>query len=145
VGFELAASKNSVLPKSTWLATTQSSGLTPQQVGGWVEIARQHWLALLLGGAGILLGISGLREERGLAGIGELRGELEAIQAESFQLLQASHEARARLRALREDDHELERVARHRLKLARPGETIYVLEEPKGRGTAPSRGATAPR
>jgi cell division protein FtsB len=106
-----------------------------------VEIARQHWLALLLGGAGVLLGLSGLRGERGLAGISDLRSELETIQAESFQLLQASHESRARLRALKEDDRELERVARHRLKLARPGETIYVLEEPKGRSTAPNRGS----
>lgn len=129
--------------KRRLLATTPPSGLTPQQVGGWAETLRQHWLALLLGGAGVLLGISGLRGERGLAGIADLRGELEAIQNESFQLLQASHDARARLRALREDDRELEKVARHRLKLARPGETIYVVEEPKQRGIAPNR-ATEP-
>jgi cell division protein FtsB len=132
------------LAKPAPLATAQASGLTPQEMGGWVELARHHWLALVLGGAGVVLGVSGLRGERGLGGIADLSGELEDIQTESFQLLQAGHEARARLRALREDDRELERVARHRLQLARPGETIYVLEEPKGRGTAP-KGAAPPR
>jgi cell division protein FtsB len=113
-------------------------------VADWFQLARRHWLALLLAGTGLALGFSGLRGERGLPGVAELRRELDEIEAESFQLLQQGHEARRRLDALRDDDRELERVARQR-HLVRPGEVLYVPDDrrrPASPGT--SRPATVP-
>ena len=94
----------------------------------WLQLARRHWVAILLAGAGLGLFASGLRGYRGVAGVVELRRELGEIESESFDLVQQGHEARRRLDALREDDHELERVARQQLHLVRPGEVLYVRE-----------------
>jgi cell division protein FtsB len=94
-----------------------------------LQLARRHWVAILLAGAGIGLFASGLRGYRGVAGVVELRRELGEMESESFDLVQQDHEARRRLDALREDDHELERVARQQLHLVRPGEVLYVLED----------------
>ncbi len=87
------------------------------------------FLALFLGGLVLisLLGDQGLIAYRRLQGqAAHLRGEVALLQARRVAL-------GARIRALREDPAYIELVARRRLGLVRPGETIVQLPRPRER------------
>jgi cell division protein FtsB len=100
-------------------------------VAEWLQLMRRHWVALLLAGAALGLFASGLRGYRGVSSVVELRRELSDIESQSFDLLQQGHEVRHRLDTIRHDDDELERVARQQLHLVRPGEVLYVFDDPR--------------
>jgi cell division protein FtsB len=96
--------------------------------GRWLEATRGRWLAIGLAGIGLALLASAVVGERGVVRIAFLRHELGAANDQNFQLLQAIDHTRKQLRAIRQDDAALERLARRRLRLVRDGETIYQLE-----------------
>lgn len=125
------------------LAGAPEDGLHALVASTWTQRARRHWVAVVLVGAGVALGLSGLRGERGVAGVSALRRELRQLESESFDLLQAGEKARRQLEALQTDDAELERVARRELQLVRPGEVLYVQEDPR-RPRPPRQRVTPP-
>lgn len=96
---------------------------------------------MLLLVAGVLLALTGLRS---VADFSSLRQELTQLKSQSFDLLQAGHAARLQLQALQAEDAELERVARSKLQLVRPGEVLYVPEDPR-RSRVPPRASLAGR
>lgn len=106
-----------------------------------LESVRRYWFALLLLGAGVFLALTGLRS---VANVASLHQELTQLKSQSFDLVQAGHEARLQLQALQTEDAELERVARSKLQLVRPGEVLYVPEDPR-RSRVPPRVSIAGR
>ena len=106
------------------------------KAGRWLETARGHWVALLLWLGFAVTLARALHGPRGLEGLLNLRAELRAVRTRDGELLQQSTDLREALRRLRDDERELERVARSRLRLTRPGETLYVLGR---RATPPAR------
>ncbi len=63
----------------------------------------------------------------GLAGVVRTRQRAAQLEARIEQVRTQNLQLRERIRALRNDPEAIEREARERLFLARPGETVYLL------------------
>jgi cell division protein FtsB len=79
--------------------------------------------ALLLGIAGVTL--SALFGEHGLLHLRRLDAERRSLHQRTFALLDANARLREEIRRLESDDLHLEELARRRLGLVRPNETVY--------------------
>jgi cell division protein FtsB len=63
--------------------------------------------------------------EHGLLHLVRLQGEQRALEQTAFQLQQQNEKLRIHITKLQTDDRYLERLARERLGLVRPGEIVY--------------------
>ena len=82
---------------------------------------REHWVAIALAGVVGLLTVSALRGERGLWHLQRLQGELDDVNRNNSSLSETVNDLWTRVHRLRSDDAFLERLARRKLDLARPG------------------------
>lgn len=73
---------------------------------------------------------SALFGEHGIAHLVRLRGERRALGEVTFALLQRNTQLRADIARLRTDDRYLEGLARQKLGLVRPNETVYRFRHP---------------
>jgi len=90
----------------------------------------ERWLAIALASLSVALLYSAMNGERGLRHIYRLEAELAEATERNFRLVQEISALRRQIRAIREDDAYLERVARRRLSFARQDEILYrVLPE----------------
>ncbi|MBI4516988.1 MAG: septum formation initiator family protein [Deltaproteobacteria bacterium] len=87
----------------------------------------RKYKAVLLGGLVLvmLLVLGAIFGDRGLIDLQRLRAEERRIEELAFQQQQANAALREHLDRLRSDDRYLERVARRRLRWAKPDEVIY--------------------
>ncbi|GAB4233787.1 MAG: hypothetical protein Kow00109_06630 [Acidobacteriota bacterium] len=60
----------------------------------------------------------------------QYRQQYETLAAQHEQLLQQQQELEERIRRLQEDPAEVERLAREKLELARPGDVVIRVPEP---------------
>jgi cell division protein FtsB len=91
-------------------------------------------VALLLGGFYVFLI---LRGPHGIPAVLEKRRQIRALQEQNADLARENKLKRGRIQQLANNPAEQELEIRKRLKLARPGETVFIIpEQPK---TAPAR------
>jgi len=81
----------------------------------------------VLGGAALiaLFAVAAVYGDHGLAHLLRMRAEQHELERMVFERQQRNEQARERLRKLQGDDRYIEKVARERLGLAKPGEIIY--------------------
>jgi cell division protein FtsB len=60
----------------------------------------------------------------------DYRSELRELQLENLRLRESQKELRERIHRLRTDPYEIERLARERYDLARPGDIIVTIPKP---------------
>jgi cell division protein FtsB len=81
-----------------------------------------------------------LRGPQGIPALIQKQKEIRTLEAENAGLAREIESRRKRIQRLREDESEQELVIRERLKLVRPGEKVFILQEP----TAQKSPATHP-
>lgn len=69
--------------------------------------------------------------DRGFFALRRRRQELEVLQQKVKQLEQENQQLEQDIKALKSDPKAIEKLAREQMKLAKPGEIIYVLPEKK--------------
>ncbi len=69
--------------------------------------------------------------ERGYLALQRRRRELETLEQQVKRLQEENQKLEAQIKALKSDPKAIEQVAREQMKLAKPGEIIYVLPEKK--------------
>jgi cell division protein FtsB len=96
--------------------------------------ARNARMKKALIGAGVLLGIyllsSFILGEMGLIKYYRMKSQYNALTKEIAALKQDNAKMAREVRALKTDPDHLERIARDKLGLARPGEIVYYYGEP---------------
>ena len=92
---------------------------------------RESWLAVSLTLVACVLLASALAGDRGLRETWRLESQLAEINEESFAQMQEIRDLREQLTSLDSDDAALARVARRRLHLVLPGETLYRVPAPE--------------
>jgi len=73
--------------------------------------------------------------DHGYLALRRRRRELETLQQQVKQLQEENKKLEEEIKALKSDPKAIEKLAREQMKLARPGETIYVLPEKREQGT----------
>lgn len=84
----------------------------------------------LVGAAIVLLATAAVFGDNGLVRLREFEGAQAALEQRAFQLQQANEEMREHIRRLESDDTLIEKLARERLGLVRPGEIVYRRRPP---------------
>ena len=69
--------------------------------------------------------------DRGYFALRRRRQELQSLQQQVQQLKQENQQLEQEIKALKSDPKAIEKLAREQMKLAKPGEIIYVLPEKK--------------
>lgn len=67
--------------------------------------------------------------DRGYFALRRRRQELQTLQQQVDKLQQENQQLEKEIKALKSDPKAIEKLAREQLKLAKPGETIYVLPD----------------
>lgn len=80
--------------------------------------------------------------ERGYFALRRRRQELQTLQQQVKQLQQENQQLEQEIKSLKTDPKAIEKLAREQMKLAKPGEIIYVLPEKKD---PPASSATQPK
>ena len=80
--------------------------------------------------------------DHGLIHLLRVRAEQHNLEQQAFQLQQRNEQLRTRLRRLQSDDAYIERLARERLGLVKPGEIVFRVRPP-GRTAAARKVAGA--
>jgi len=92
----------------------------------------ERWLAIALASLSAVLLYSAVNGERGLRHVFRLEAELAEATERNFRRVQEISALRRQVRAIREDDAYLERVARRRLSFARQDEILYRVLPDRG-------------
>jgi cell division protein FtsB len=96
-------------------------------MSSFLKELRASWLAIsMLLVAGILF-ISAASGDRGITKGLALENELDEINQASFLLMQEIDQTRDQIRQVDQDDEALEMLARQRLHMVRPGDTLYRI------------------
>lgn len=98
-----------------------------------VRFRRAALLTLLL--VAIALTVHGIFGEHGYLALRRRQRELETLQQQVKQLEEENQKLEQQIKGLKSDPKAVEKLAREQMKLAKPGEIIYVLPENKGQGT----------
>jgi cell division protein FtsB len=94
--------------------------------------SRARWWAVF-GAAAVGLGAASALDPDGIRKVRALGADVERMKAEN-RALAADNERLAReVKALRSDPAALERAVREELRYVRPGERVYLLEDPPAR------------
>ncbi|MDQ2898242.1 MAG: septum formation initiator family protein [Acidobacteriota bacterium] len=80
---------------------------------------------------GIAYGFVVLRGPHGIPGLAEKRSQIEQLEKENEKLHREIEEKRDRITRLRENPADQELEIRQRLKLVKPGEKVFVLQDRK--------------
>jgi cell division protein FtsB len=78
----------------------------------------------------LLFMVAAVYGDHGLIHLLHMQSEQRNLQQMAFELAQQNEELRQRIRRLQSDDRYIEKVARERLGLAKPGEIIYRVVAP---------------
>jgi cell division protein FtsB len=96
--------------------------------------SRSAWLKKALFGGGLVLGVYLLASlvlgEMGLVKYFRMKSQYNALALEISRLMQDNARLARDVRLLKTDPDHLERIARDKLGLARPGEIVYYYGEP---------------
>jgi cell division protein FtsB len=105
---------------------------------------RAALLALVL--IAIALTVHEVFGDRGFLAVRRRRQELQMLQEQVQKLQQENQKLEEQIKALKSDPKAIEMLAREQMKLAKPGELIYVLPENREQGTGDKgpRSLTAP-
>lgn len=76
----------------------------------------------------IAFAVSTVYSRHGLLSLYAMRADYEQLERSVTQLQQDNHRAQERIHQLESDDRYIEKVARERLGLVKPGEVIYRLD-----------------
>lgn len=76
--------------------------------------------------------------DRGYFALRRRRQELQSLQQQVDKLQQENQQLEQEIKALKSDPKAIEKLAREQMKLAKPGEIIYVLPEKKEQPSPPS-------
>jgi len=79
-----------------------------------------------------------LRGPQGIPALMEKQKQIRAIEKQNAELAREIESRRDRIRRLEEDDSEQELEIRQRLKLVRPGEKVFILQEPADHKNPPA-------
>jgi cell division protein FtsB len=103
------------------------------------EDARFRRAALLgLALLSIVLVIHELFGENGYLALRRKREELRVLEEQVQKLQQENQKLEQQIKALKSDPAAIEKLAREQMRMARPGEIIYLLPEKDPKGTAPA-------
>jgi len=92
--------------------------------------------ALLVCAVGLVaFALSTVYGKNGLLGLQQLRSDYQQLDRSVSQLQHDNARMQARIQSLESDPRAIEKVARERLGLARPGEVIYRFDKPAIAGT----------
>lgn len=80
---------------------------------------------------GVAYGFVVLRGPHGISGLAEKRSQIEQLEKENQKLHREIEEKRDRIIRLRENPADQELEIRQRLKLVKPGEKVFVLQDRK--------------
>lgn len=76
--------------------------------------------------------------EHGYLALRHRRRELETLQQQVKQLQEENKKLEEEIKALKSDPKAIEKLAREQMKLARPGEIIYILPEKEPKAETPA-------
>lgn len=88
-----------------------------------------QWVVWLLALTVVALVVHDLFGEHGYVALRRSRRELQERQRELEMLIEENRKLGEEIKALKSDPRMIEKVAREQLRLARPGEMIYILPE----------------
>lgn len=80
-----------------------------------------------------------LRGPHGIPALVEKQKQVRTIEKENGDLAREIEFRRQRIQRLRQDESEQELEIRQRLKLVRPGEKVFILQEPVAQKTPPAQ------
>ncbi|HYM05129.1 MAG TPA: septum formation initiator family protein [Terriglobales bacterium] len=80
-----------------------------------------------------------LRGPQGIPALKEKQKQIRTIEQQNADLAREIELRRERIHRLEEDDSEQELEIRQRLKLVRPGEKVFILQEPVAHKSPPTR------
>lgn len=81
----------------------------------------------------------------GLVAMRRSKAEIQAVQAQIQQLDQENQELQQRIHSLKTDPAAIEKIARDRMGLARPGEIIFQIPDSPGSHAPQSNSASNPK
>jgi cell division protein FtsB len=90
--------------------------------------------------AGTAYAVMVLRGPSGIPGLLEKRRQIHELEVQTQQLHKDITQKQDRIKRLSDNPTEQEFEIRQRLKLAKPGEKIYILDGDQSSGTAPGAG-----
>lgn len=102
---------------------------------GWENNRLRRAALLALALVALALVIHEIFGENGYLALRRKRQELQTLQLEIKKLQEENQRLEEQIKKLKTDPKEIERLAREQMKLARPGELIYVLPEKREPGT----------
>lgn len=82
--------------------------------------------------------------ENGYLAMRRKQQEFESLQLQIEKLKQENQRLEQQIKSLRSDPKAIEKLAREQMKMARPGELIYVLPEKDPKAEAPTAAADTP-
>ncbi len=91
------------------------------------RLRRAALLALVL--IAIALTVHEIFGERGFFAVRRRQQELQSLQEQVTKLQEENQKLEQQIKALKSDPKAIEKLAREQMKLAKPGEIIYVLPE----------------
>lgn len=94
-----------------------------------VSIWKVGYTTVLL--AGVAYGFTELRGPNGFSGLMEKRREVQEMEKQNERLTRDNELQKNRIRRFQENPEEQELEIRRRLKLVKPGEKSYVLQDDK--------------
>jgi cell division protein FtsL len=107
---------------------TEGQGLSSESFSSFFRRHARYFFALIFG----LLFLQDIFGAHGLMAMRRSKIELQAIQAHIDQLDKENRDLQQRIQNLKSDPSAIEKIARDRMGLARPGELIFRLPDAKG-------------
>jgi cell division protein FtsB len=104
----------------------------------WEDGRFRRTAMLVLALIAIALTVHEVFGEHGYLALRRRRQELQTLQEQVRQLKEENQKLEQQIKALKSDPKAIEKLAREQMKLARPGEIIYVLPEKKPKPEPPA-------
>jgi cell division protein FtsL len=104
----------------------------------WEDGRFRRTAMLVLALIAIVLTVHEIFGEHGYLALRRRRQELQTLQEQVKQLKEENQKLEQQIRGLKSDPKAIEKLAREQMKLARPGEIIYVLPEKKPQQETPA-------
>ena len=104
----------------------------------WQDARFRRALLMVLVLLALALTVHEIFGERGYFALRRRRQELQNLQQQVKQLQDENQKLEQQIKALKSDPKAIEKVAREQMKLAKPGEIIYVLPEKGPEPEAPA-------